>query len=285
MGGGASSRAQQSSIPPAANSGSPSPKSPKRAQQDSQKFHSPRVSPRLSPRPNVVTVSADRSPSGSPSAHHKDQSRRSSESSLRDDRSDGVNEENLDYLVYSAMSLGMDNEELLFNMFYFGDESGAGFRQSMNTAIEETYAAHSTGNTPYKLRPATEDSINKHLSTDINLSDIGEVEECLICQERLLNAEMGPMVMLSACRHVFHEDCVRRWFTLQNWCPICRAVISADGNEASLPEKNIHEHQGLPRPCDVGCSPSPATANCCKTTASELHDTYQTMSLNPTATF
>lgn len=64
-----------------------------------------------------------------------------------DEYSDGVNEENMNNLVYSAMSLGMDNDELLFNMFYFGDDGGSGFRQSMNTAIEETYAAHSTGNT------------------------------------------------------------------------------------------------------------------------------------------
>lgn len=66
-----------------------------------------------------------------------------------DAHSDGVNEENMDSLAYSAMSLGMDHDELLFNMFYFGggEESGTGFRQSMNTAIEETYAAHSTGNT------------------------------------------------------------------------------------------------------------------------------------------
>ena len=66
---------------------------------------------------------------------------------MHDQDSDGVNEENIDNLMYSAMSLGMDNDELLFNMFYFGEEAGSGFRQTMNTAIEETYAAHSTGNT------------------------------------------------------------------------------------------------------------------------------------------
>ena len=80
--------------------------------------------------------------------HHRI-SRRSSEESLNSNEndSDGLNEENMNNLVYSAMSLGMDNDELLFNMFYFGDEDGIGLRQSMNTAVEETYAAHSTGNT------------------------------------------------------------------------------------------------------------------------------------------
>ena len=42
----------------------------------------------------------------------------------------------------------MDNDELLFNMYYFGgDDAMTGFRGSMNTAMEETLAAHSAGNT------------------------------------------------------------------------------------------------------------------------------------------
>ena len=60
----------------------------------------------------------------------------------------GFDDENLEHLALSAMSLGMDNDELLFNMFYFGgDDAVSGFRGSLNTAIEETVAAHSTGNT------------------------------------------------------------------------------------------------------------------------------------------
>jgi hypothetical protein len=69
---------------------------------------------------------------------------------------------------------------------------------------------------PYKLKPASEDSIHKHLTGDIDLDNIPDAEECLICQERLKGPEKS-MVMISACKHIFHEECVLRWFTLVSW--------------------------------------------------------------------
>lgn len=63
-----------------------------------------------------------------------------------------VDEEHLQSLALSAMSLGMDNEELLFNLYFFGqqgasEDQGANVRSSVNTAIEEAVAAHSANNT------------------------------------------------------------------------------------------------------------------------------------------
>lgn len=180
--------------------------------------------------------------------HHRI-SRRSSEESLNSNEndSDGLNEENMNNLVYSAMSLGMDNDELLFNMFYFGDEDGVGLRQSMNTAVEETYAAHSTGNTPYKLRPVEDDIVQKYLTKDINMESISDAEECLICQEKLKDPTQS-VVVISACKHIFHEECVLRWFTLQNWCPICRAVICTEQTEQEEGD-NSHENN---QSCNTG---------------------------------
>lgn len=222
--------------------------SPRRSGKSVSHKQSPRGSLRVSSL-NECEESASNNQAESPVADHRHFSRKSSESSMHEDHSDGVNDENMDYLAFSAMSLGMDNEELLFNMFYFGDDGGGGFRQSMNTAIEETYAAHSTGNTPYKLRPATESSIRKHLTSNINLTEVGETEECLICQERL--RDQGLMAMITACQHVFHEECVLRWFTLQNWCPICRAVLDADAleHQVKTDRPNSSEHN-----CAVGRS-------------------------------
>lgn len=84
-------------------------------------------------------------------------------------------EEVADLFAYSAMSLGVDNDDLLFNMLYFseqglqqgidegGDESNAAmddavaannkrnigmhFRNMLNNAVDETIAAHSANNT------------------------------------------------------------------------------------------------------------------------------------------
>jgi hypothetical protein len=50
------------------------------------------------------------------------------------------------HFAQSAMSLGMDNEDLIFNLLYFSD-AGANFQSMFNSAIEETVAAHSAGNT------------------------------------------------------------------------------------------------------------------------------------------
>lgn len=50
------------------------------------------------------------------------------------------------HFAQSAMSLGMDNDDLIFNLLYFGD-AGASFQTMFNTAIEETVAAHSAENT------------------------------------------------------------------------------------------------------------------------------------------
>jgi hypothetical protein len=51
-----------------------------------------------------------------------------------------------EHFAMSAMALGMDNEDLLFNMLYFGNNT-SNFQSMFNTAIEETVAAHSAENT------------------------------------------------------------------------------------------------------------------------------------------
>ena len=49
----------------------------------------------------------------------------------------------------SAMSMDMDNEDLIFNLLYFGGDT-SNFASMMNNAAEETVAAHSAGNTYVK---------------------------------------------------------------------------------------------------------------------------------------
>jgi hypothetical protein len=50
------------------------------------------------------------------------------------------------HFAQSAMSLGMDNDDLIFNLLYFGDNTMS-FQSMFNSAIEETVAAHSAENT------------------------------------------------------------------------------------------------------------------------------------------
>lgn len=129
----------------------------------------------------------------------------------------------------SAMSMDMDNEDLIFNLMYFGGDT-SNFASMMNNAAEETVAAHSAGNTPYKLTPATEMALNKLKIMMVTDSLIKELclQECSICQEEL---EVGNEIAeMPGCGHCFHNECVLKWFNLQSWCPVCRTKIMPDEN-------------------------------------------------------
>lgn len=137
----------------------------------------------------------------------------------------------------SAMSMDMDNEDLIFNLLYFGGDT-SNFASMMNNAAEETVAAHSAGNTPYKLTPATEMALQKlkvMTVTDSLICDLN-LQECSICQEEM---EVGhDIAEMPGCRHCFHNECVLKWFALQSWCPVCRTKILPDDDEVVDEESN-----------------------------------------------
>lgn len=47
-------------------------------------------------------------------------------------------------------------------------------------------------------------------------------ETCSICLE-----ECGKAVQLRACKHIFHENCIFKWFDKNYFCPLCRRNIYA----------------------------------------------------------
>ncbi|CAN6214326.1 unnamed protein product [Urochloa humidicola] len=48
---------------------------------------------------------------------------------------------------------------------------------------------------------------------------------CAICLDELRHGQLCSEV--PACRHVFHEGCIRAWARKKNSCPLCRAKIVA----------------------------------------------------------
>ena len=44
-------------------------------------------------------------------------------------------------------------------------------------------------------------------------------KKCCICQETI---EYGHNIYLLSCHHCFHQNCLRKWFTLKTECPYCR---------------------------------------------------------------
>jgi hypothetical protein len=126
----------------------------------------------------------------------------------------------------TAMSLEIENDELLFNMLYFGEDNNSkSFGGNIQTALDETVALHSENNTPYKLRPASNDTISSLITNVMNGDQMRLYDrECSICKD---NIEIDNSFIKSpSCNHIFHSDCIIHWIKLQSFCPVCRAVIS-----------------------------------------------------------
>lgn len=113
---------------------------------------------------------------------------------------------------HTAMSLGMDWDDFVFNVLYFGDGVIPNMSAAINNAREETVALHSENNTPYKLRPASSAAINDLSSeTLLNLDAILD-PDCAVCKELL---DVGSeVIFLPTCAHCFHKDCLVRWIKL-----------------------------------------------------------------------
>nr|XP_043612123.1 probable E3 ubiquitin-protein ligase RHG1A [Erigeron canadensis] len=65
--------------------------------------------------------------------------------------------------------------------------------------------------------------ISKCLQESIYCSSdqIQEEGSCAICLEEY--AHMDDIGMLRVCRHDFHVGCIRKWLSMKNLCPICKA--------------------------------------------------------------
>ena len=44
------------------------------------------------------------------------------------------------------------------------------------------------------------------------------LDDCSICLEKILNDDKH----ITSCNHSFHEECMARWMSLNNSCPLCR---------------------------------------------------------------
>lgn len=66
-------------------------------------------------------------------------------------------------------------------------------------------------------------SLPKLLYKQTDQFNQGEVIECSVCLGTIV--EDAITRVLPNCKHIFHVDCVDKWFSSNTTCPICRTVV------------------------------------------------------------
>jgi hypothetical protein len=51
------------------------------------------------------------------------------------------------------------------------------------------------------------------------------LDDCSICLENIINEEHKK---ITTCNHIFHEECMARWMSLNHNCPLCRKNLDLD---------------------------------------------------------
>ncbi|XP_019416298.1 PREDICTED: RING-H2 finger protein ATL5-like [Lupinus angustifolius] len=73
------------------------------------------------------------------------------------------------------------------------------------------------------LDPIVIASLPRLLYKETNQFIQGDVVECSVCLGTIVEDE--TIRVLPNCKHVFHIDCVDKWFASNSTCPVCRAVV------------------------------------------------------------
>ena len=56
------------------------------------------------------------------------------------------------------------------------------------------------------------------------LHDPKHMENCIICQEQLLDDD--EEIAATPCEHMFHNFCIQKWNEKANTCPVCRETYN-----------------------------------------------------------
>lgn len=77
----------------------------------------------------------------------------------------------------------------------------------------------------------SEDLISRCLTESIYCSadQMQEEGNCVICLEEYKN--MDDVGTLKSCGHDYHVTCIKKWLSMKNVCPICKASVMADNKK------------------------------------------------------
>ncbi|KAF3904748.1 hypothetical protein ABW20_dc0101766 [Dactylellina cionopaga] len=131
--------------------------------------------------------------------------------------------------------------------------------QDMDRILSQLMDQHQ-GNAP---PPASEDSIKNLPKVKVTQQEVDEGTECVICQDEY---KLDEEVVKLPCKHIYHEECVKRWLETHDACPICRTPITPEeqrqrrqtpgGPPGGGPPQPMHEGGGSASASGAGSSGS-----------------------------
>ncbi|XP_054846597.1 RING finger protein 145-like [Eublepharis macularius] len=94
---------------------------------------------------------------------------------------------------------------------------------------------------------------------------------CAICFQEM------TLAVITHCGHIFHENCLRKWFYVQDTCPLCHQPVKASaGEENHANHSSTEEGEPPPEEEELPSSESGESAACCSTESAGLGQTTET---------
>lgn len=78
-------------------------------------------------------------------------------------------------------------------------------------------------------------------------SEVDKEAECSVCLSELV---AYPGLVKLPCNHIYHKECLRRWFVLQSTCPVCRHDCLPDMDQSCKECPQPRGRTVAPRNCD-----------------------------------
>lgn len=96
----------------------------------------------------------------------------------------------------------------------------------LDRVISELMEQHQ-GNAP---PPAPPEILNNLPKIKVDAQRVIEGEDCTVCKEELnIDEEVAQL----PCKHVYHEECIKRWLETRDTCPVCRAPTAPEHHQST----------------------------------------------------
>mmetsp|Transcript_20617 Transcript_20617/g.30359 ORF Transcript_20617/g.30359 Transcript_20617/m.30359 type:complete len:253 (+) Transcript_20617:152-910(+) len=78
-------------------------------------------------------------------------------------------------------------------------------------------------------------------SAVLSVRSLRSMPSCAICLKEYEAGDILSWSKQEQCTHAFHEECIVKWLSMHDDCPLCRCVIMRDDLEGSVPNNRRNE--------------------------------------------